>query len=234
MRLDKFLSNNSRYSRNEVGKLIRQGRVDLNGLSAMNPSQQVDTDRDAVKLDAKLVCPSSNSYIMLNKPLGYVCTNQDGGHPTVLDLLAGKMELPAGTLQIAGRLDIDTTGLVLLTTDGHWNHAITAPGKRCGKQYYVETESPIEIGTIQSLRNGLLLHNETKPTLPAEIEKLSENSARLTIYEGRYHQIKRMFAACNNHVVKLHRQAIGHITLDSTLQLGEFRHLAAEERDLSE
>lgn len=232
MRLDKFLSNNSPYSRSEISKLIKQGRVEVAGRPASSPSQKVDVDNDTVYLDASPVCPQADVYIMLNKPAGYVCANHDGEHPTVLDLLVGRINPLSRPLQIAGRLDIDTTGLVLLTTDGHWNHAITAPGKRCGKRYYVETESPIDDNTLLSMQNGILLHNDTKPTLPADIEKLSDNSARLSIYEGRYHQVKRMFAACNNHVVTLHRQSVGPITLDSSLQPGEFRHLTSVERDL--
>ncbi|MBD3609158.1 MAG: pseudouridine synthase, partial [Gammaproteobacteria bacterium] len=132
-------------------------------------------------------------------------------------------------VQVAGRLDIDTTGLVLITDDGEWNHQLTAPNKRCGKVYQVEVEKPLHENLIDKFEKGIWLKQEKTRTLPAKLEILAQHQAQLTIYEGRYHQVKRMFAACDNHVVALHRSQIGAIKLDTSLAPGEYRPLTEDE-----
>jgi 16S rRNA pseudouridine516 synthase len=130
---------------------------------------------------------------------------------------------------VAGRLDIDTTGLVLLTDDGDWSHRITSPRHRCSKTYRAVLAEPLDESAVTRFAEGLLLRNEGKKTLPAELELLSPTEARLTLSEGRYHQVKRMFAALGNRVVALHRERIGAVALDAGLQPGQWRELTAQE-----
>ncbi len=153
-------------------------------------------------------------YFMLNKPQGYVCSTDDPDHPTVLYFLD---EPVAWKLHAAGRLDIDTTGLVLMTDDGQWSHRITSPRHHCEKTYLVTLESPVADDTAEQFAKGVQLHNEKDLTKPAVLEVITPTQVRLTISEGRYHQVKRMFAAVGNHVVELHRERIGGITLDADL-----------------
>lgn len=231
MRLDRFIANNSDFSRKDVTRLIKQKRVTVNAAMSTVAGLQLNAE-DLVAIDHEPIYRRSHAYVMLNKPAGSVCANQDADHPTVIDLLRDS-PFPAKDLQIAGRLDIDTTGLVLLTTDGDWNHRITAPSASCSKEYRVETAEPISNEAIARIEQGILLKNETKPTLPAKIELISSTVALLHISEGRYHQVKRMFAACNNRVTQLHRLRIGKITLDPSLQPGEFRSLTPAEHNFS-
>ena len=163
---------------------------------------------------------------MLNKPEGYVCSTDDPDHPTVLYFLD---EPVAHKLHAAGRLDIDTTGLVLMTDDGQWSHRITSPRHHCEKTYLVTLESPVSDDTAEHFAKGVQLHNEKDLTKPAVLEVITPTEVRLTISEGRYHQVKRMFAAVGNHVVGLHRERIGAIELDPDLAPGEYRPLTEEE-----
>ena len=163
---------------------------------------------------------------MLNKPHGYVCSTDDPDHPTILYFLD---EPVAHKLHAAGRLDIDTTGLVLMTDDGQWSHRITSPRHHCEKTYLVALESPLAEGTAELFAKGVQLHNEKDLTKPAVLEVITPTEVRLTISEGRYHQVKRMFAAVGNHVVGLHRERIGDIQLDESLAPGEYRPLTEAE-----
>ncbi len=225
MRLDKFLSQYTNYSRSQVQQLVKAHRVTINGEPVKKADHKLGSD-DQVMLDNQRIEAFSSRYIMLHKPLGYVCANSDGEHPVVLDLL----DIPRKQdLQIAGRLDIDTTGLVLLTDDGQWNHRITAPKQECTKIYLVSTADPINEAAIQLFAHGVQLHGEKNLTLPAQLEILDSHTARLQIHEGKYHQVKRMFAAMGNRVVQLHRERIGSIQLDPMLAPGEYRALTAAE-----
>jgi 16S rRNA pseudouridine516 synthase len=225
MRLDKFISTNTFYSRAQIQLLVRQGLVTINGAKAAKSSVHVGED-DQVHLDSKLITASKPRYLMLNKPAGYVCANTDSEHPTVLDLLDEPFK---EKLQIAGRLDLDTTGLVLITDDGDWNHRVTSPRHDHHKLYVVTTVDVIDESAIALFRQGILLHGESKPTLPAELELVDSHSARLKICEGKYHQVKRMFAAVGNRVVALHREGIGDISLGAELPAGSYRSLTADE-----
>lgn len=225
MRLDKFLSQYTEYSRSQIQQLVKAGRIKINDETARKTDQTLHGD-EKVMLDDQQVQAFSNRYIMLYKPLGYVCANHDSEHPVVLDLLSIPRKQD---LQIAGRLDIDTTGLVLLTDDGQWNHRITAPRKECTKTYLVTTADPINKDIILLFAQGVQLHGEKNPTRPAQLEITSTHSARLQIHEGKYHQVKRMFAATGNRVVQLHRESIGHIKLDPQLSPGEYRSLTETE-----
>src|SRR5690606_9855264 len=160
------------------------------------------------------------------KPAGYVCATTDSDHPTVLDLIADR---DSEGLSIAGRLDIDTTGLVLLSDDGQWLHRVTSPRHRHPKVYEGQLQEPLNQETIDSFAAGIMLHGESRATLPAQIQSTGDRLAEVTIQEGRYHQVKRMFAACGNHVVALHRRQIGGIELDPDLQPGDYRELSEAE-----
>jgi 16S rRNA pseudouridine516 synthase len=225
MRLDKFLSQNSDSSRSLIQQSIKAGRVSVNDVVAKKGDQKLVGD-EIVSLDGNIVEPFKTRYLMLHKPLGYVCANSDSDYPTVVDLI----RMPRWQeLQIVGRLDIDTTGLVLLTDDGQWNHRITSPRHECDKIYRVTTANPISDETAALFAAGVQLHGEKAPTRPAQLEFISSHEARLKIHEGKYHQIKRMFAAAGNLVVALHRESIGSIQLDPALAPGEYRALTADE-----
>ena len=225
MRLDKFLSQNSDTSRSLIQQAIKAGRVSINDVVAKKGDQKLQGD-EIITLDEKIVEAFKTRYLMLHKPLGYVCANSDSDYPVVVDLI----RLPRWQeLQIVGRLDIDTTGLVLLTDDGQWNHRITSPRHECDKTYRVTTANPISNETAALFSAGVQLHGEKNPTRPAQLELISSHEARLQIHEGKYHQVKRMFAAAGNHVVALHRESIGKIQLDSALAPGEYRALTMEE-----
>ncbi len=225
MRLDKYIAQVSELSRSQVKRALKAKRVTVNGELAKDPSQHIDTDAE-VLLDQEPLAAPGPRYFMLHKPLGYVCATHDGEHPTALDLLD---EINKDSLQIAGRLDIDTTGLVLITDDGQWNHIITSPRHECPKTYYACLAQDLVVDAEEKLTQGLMLDNETKPTRPASLERLYTNEVRLTISEGKYHQVKRMFAALGNRVIELHRERVGGIELDPDLDPGEYRPLTDAE-----
>ncbi|WOX05432.1 16S rRNA pseudouridine(516) synthase RsuA [Microbulbifer pacificus] len=225
LRLDKAISQVTDLSRAEVKRAAKQQRITVNGMTVTDPSVKIQ-DTDELCLDGDLLTEAGPRYIMLNKPLGYVCATKDGEHPTVLDLLD---EPNKHKLHIAGRLDIDTTGLVLITDDGQWSHRITSPRHHCAKTYYAHLADPIDESAIDKFAKGIWLNNEKKRTKPAELEILYRNEVRITISEGRYHQVKRMFGALGNRVLELHRERIGDIVLDEELTEGEYRLLSAEE-----
>lgn len=225
MRLDKFLSHTSDLSRKDAKQAIKAGRVAINQHIATSGNQPVSTD-DMVTLDSQPLAFPQARYFMLNKPKDYICATRDGEHPTVLDLLS---EPAKQNLHIAGRLDKDTTGLVLITDDGQWSHRITAPAKKTFKRYHVSVAAPLTATAIASLEQGVLLNNEDHATLPARVSQVDDTHLLLSISEGRYHQVKRMLAAVGNRVTTLHREAIGPIELDSTLKPGQYRPLNDEE-----
>ncbi|WP_067708677.1 MULTISPECIES: 16S rRNA pseudouridine(516) synthase RsuA [unclassified Erwinia] len=226
MRLDKFLSQQLEVSRAIAGREIRARKVTVDGevvresAFRLNPESQVEYDGNPLQQQL------GPRYFMLNKPQGYVCSTDDPDHPTVLYFLH---EPTAYKLHAAGRLDIDTTGLVLMTDDGQWSHRITSPRHHCEKTYLVTLESPLAEDTAAQFTAGVQLHNEKDLTKPARLDVIDEHQVRLTISEGRYHQVKRMFAAVGNRVVELHRERIGAIAMDEDLQPGEYRALTEEE-----
>ena len=226
MRLDKFLSQQLEVSRAIAARELRarkvtvDGEVVREGSFKLSPESEVEYDGNPLRLQI------GPRYFMLNKPQGYVCSTDDPDHPTVLYFLE---EPTAYKLHAAGRLDIDTTGLVLMTDDGQWSHRITSPRHHCEKTYLVTLENALAEDAAGQFAAGVQLHNEKDLTKPASLEVISENQVRLTISEGRYHQVKRMFAAVGNHVVALHRERIGDIVLDEELEPGEYRALTAEE-----
>ncbi|RLR17376.1 16S rRNA pseudouridine(516) synthase RsuA [Sodalis-like symbiont of Bactericera trigonica] len=214
MRLDKFLSQQLGVSRASVARELRAKRVTVNveiikrGSFQLRPEHQVRFDDDLLHqiLNAR--------YFMLNKPQGYVCSTDGPEHPTILYFID---EPVPDKLHAAGRLDIDTTGLVLLTDDGQWSHRLTSPRHHCEKDYLVTLEQPLAAETGAQFAACILLRGEKLPTRPARLETLSPRQVRLTISKGRYHQVKRMFATVGNRVMALHRERIGAIVLDAHL-----------------
>jgi len=225
MRLDKYIAQTTDLSRNLVKVALRNKRVTVNGEVTKSASLEVGSN-DTVALDGNTLKAAGPRYFMLNKPAGYVCATIDNVHPTVLELLD---EPNRQVLHIAGRLDIDTTGLVLITDDGAWSHRVTSPKSECAKTYYVTLHTDLVDDAEERLQAGLQLHHEKQLTKPATLERLYNNEVRLTICEGKYHQVKRMFAALDNRVVGLHRERIGDIVLDDALAEGEYRALTEAE-----
>ncbi|GAB6261898.1 16S rRNA pseudouridine(516) synthase RsuA [Photobacterium sp. R1] len=225
MRLDKFLSTALGITRKEAGKLLKDKRIEVNGEVVRNGAVKITPDCD-VEFDGRSLHMTGPKYFMLNKPQGYVCSHVDDFNPTVFILLD---EVSPEKLHVAGRLDADTTGLVLLTDDGQWSHRITSPRHVCEKVYYVETADPIPESAVTEFAEGVQLRGEKELTRPAKLEILGEREALITISEGKYHQVKRMFAAIGNKVEALHRENIGTVELDEALEPGEYRPLTEEE-----
>lgn len=224
-RLDKFLSHFAEVPRSKAKIGIKKKHATINGEVIIKADTQV-TPEDLVTWYGEEVHPVGERYYMLNKPEGFICANSDEMHQTVFDLLDEPM---MDKLHVAGRLDIDTTGLVLITSDGEWSHKITSPRHLKYKVYLIETEQPITDEMCEQLATGVMLHGEKNATKPAIVDKLAEYSMRLSIHEGKYHQVKRMLAAVNNRVVALHREKIDAIELDSDLAPGEYRPLTQDE-----
>lgn len=224
MRLDKFLAHATELSRELARRALRGKRVTVNDEVVKSASLTI-TAEDTVMLDDEVVEIRGPRYFMLYKPEGYVCATTDGDYPTVLDL----MGFDGDDLSIAGRLDKDTTGLVLLSDDGQWLHSIISPRRECMKTYVAELDAPIDDAMVQRFSDGFTLRNEVKPTKPATLKPIADHHVQVSIGEGRYHQVKRMFAACGRHVKTLHRVKVGNIELDVSLAPGEYRALTQAE-----
>lgn len=228
MRLDKRLSHATGLTRSRAQITIRLGQVTVDGTVVRDPACKIGPQAQVAWRECG-VAPQGHRYYMLNKPQGVICATSDTTHRTVLDLLA--VENKKG-LHAAGRLDIDTTGLVLISDDGDWSHRITAPRHKCPKRYRVTLAAPLDPASIAQFVEGIVLRNEEKKSEPATLEMITPTDVRLTISEGKYHQVKRMFAAIGNHVTALHREAIGALQLDERLAPGEYRPLSEAERAL--
>lgn len=223
-RLDRFISKNSAFSISDVRLLIAQKRISLDEETAHSIQQKV-TKFTRVELDGNCLNDNTPVYIMLNKPKGVVSATQDIKHSTVLDLIQHSQK---NELHIAGRLDFNTTGLVLLTNDGSWSRKISLPEARLAKTYEVIVSKPLRAEYVAVFREGIYFAYEDITTKPACLEILTEFTARLTLTEGKYHQVKRMFGFFQNKVLELHRVSVGHIVLDG-LELGDSRALTANE-----
>lgn len=225
MRLDKYLSNSTDLSRSQAKKALKSAIVTVDGAIVKDGATHISPEQ-IIHLDGEIVQPCGERYFMLNKPLGYVSATTDKRHLTVLELLDGPN---LDQLHIAGRLDIDSTGLVLITSNGNWSHRITSPKHGCVKRYVVETTELIDPSAIGQFANGIMLDGEKRKTRPARLEIIDDFTAAVFVSEGKYHQVKRMFAAIGNHVDALHRTDIGKISLDDSLHEGEYRALTPEE-----
>lgn len=212
--------------RTKARALIVAGRVSVNGL----PTRRIDLEIDRftlVDLDGiPLRTPERQLHLMLHKPAGVLSATSDPVHRTVIDLID---DPDRHTLHLVGRLDRNTSGLILLTNDGNWSKPLMAPETKVPKVYLVETRDPIPASAVDAFAAGFHFHTEDLTTRPAALEILGDRQARLTLHEGRYHQIKRMFHRIGNRVVKLHRERIGAISLPPDLGPGKWRMLTKEE-----
>ncbi|MCW8193986.1 pseudouridine synthase [Proteobacteria bacterium 005FR1] len=228
MRLDKFISHATGLSRSESRRAIKSAAVQVNGELERSAQREL-SDLDRVTLRDELLTLPSPRYLMLNKPAGYVSATTDSENPTVIDLLEGVREVEKAQLSVAGRLDKDTTGLVLLSSDGQWIHRVTSPRHEHFKVYIAGLAEAVSDDDVRAFAEGIQLKGETRPTRPARLDVVAERTAEVSVVEGRYHQVRRMFAARGNHVVSLHRREIGPIILDPALAPGDYRDLTAEE-----
>ena len=226
MRLDRFVSHAGGCSRKKARRLIRHGQIRVDGAVVRDEAYRLGADAEVIWGDARLQLPQ-RLYLMMNKPVGLISATKDRSQPTVLSLLPTEV---AERVHPVGRLDKDTSGLLLLTDDGAWSHAITAPRRHCAKTYIARLAEPLVENAEQYLAQGLLLRGERHPTRPAALARLSDDAVRISIREGRYHQVKRMFAVLGNRVLHLHREAIGDLVLDDALAPGEWRVLSETER----
>lgn len=228
MRLDKFLVEMKKGSRSEVKKLIKSGRVTVDGRTVREPEQKFDPERVQISLDGQTVSYASFEYFMLNKPQGVVSATEDRRFQTVVDLIG---DARRKDLFPAGRLDIDTEGLLLITNDGQLAHQLLSPKKHVDKVYFARVEGILPSDVKEQFAKGLTLDGEVK-TLPAQLELLKEgpvSEVRLTIHEGKFHQVKRMFEAVGCRVIYLKRLSMGSLVLDETLAPGEYRRLTDDE-----
>ena len=225
MRLDKYISNATDLSRTDVKKLIKSGLVSIDDETAKSGSQKVSDDQE-IAIEGSTIQLMTTRYFMMNKPAGVVSATKDHTNPTALDLI---YEHRNDQLQIAGRLDIDTTGLLLITDDGQWNHIVTSPRTDCKKIYAVELENTVSEDYHKKFEAGIALEGEKRRCLPATMKVIDDHHIQLSISEGKYHQVKRMITSLGNKVVSLHRLQIGGIALDPELEPGDYRPLTEEE-----
>ncbi|WP_445772709.1 16S rRNA pseudouridine(516) synthase [Shewanella sp.] len=226
-RLDQFVARALQVSKKAVRQLLINNHILVDGTVAKSPDLQIDEFSHIVCNDVVLQ-QHQKQYYMLNKPDGVVSATIDDKHPTALSLLKG---INPAMLHIAGRLDLHSTGLLLITNDAKWSAALMAPDHKVAKQYIVTLAHPISDDYIEAFAKGMYFAFENITTQPAQLTMLSAHQARVVLREGKYHQIKRMFGRFRNPVVALHRESIGGITLDNTLLPGEYRVLTQAEVD---
>ena len=241
-RLDKLLAHEGLGSRKDIRKLLRKYEVLVNGSRTYDPSTQINPDTDTISVDGEEVNLHKNLYLMMNKPQHYVCSTKEGDHETVFDLLDDSLRTPylQEKLHLVGRLDMDTEGLLLFTTDGELTHRLISPKSHISKTYLCGLEHPEtaehQAEIAKEFEEGIEVgpeDNEAGFTCqPAKIKWIDESTAHLTIYEGKYHQVKRMFAAVGNKIIYLKRISMGKLQLDSELELGEYKELSESDLEL--
>lgn len=230
LRIDKMLANTGIGSRKEIKQDAKKGLVTVNGTVVKDSSKIIDTDTDVVKYNGEIVRYIQHIYLLMNKPQGVVSATEDNYDRTVVDLLSeedGFYEpFPVG------RLDKDTEGLLLITNDGQLAHDLLSPKKHVDKTYYAEVAEEVTREDVKAFEEGIILTEENYKTLPAKLEIIESgypSKCLVTIKEGKFHQIKRMFKSVNNEVVFLKRISMGPLKLDENLKPGEYRHLTEEE-----
>lgn len=224
-RIDRILSEQTNYSRKEIKKFVSKGLVLVNGLVVRKSDEKYDDDNISIKINGKDIRVSKHFYLLLNKPKGYVSTTVSDKDKTVIDLVPDKYK--TRTLFPAGRLDKDTTGLMLITDDGVFAHNILSPKKHIKKIYEVVIDKEISVEMVYGFRDGVKLNDgECKSAL---LEKVDTNKCLVTLTEGRYHQIKRMFGCYKAKVLELKRICMGELYLPSDLGVGEVREVSDEE-----
>jgi 16S rRNA pseudouridine516 synthase len=233
LRLDRLISNLGYGSRREAQALAQSGQIVLDGIALADASARIaltDDLPERMRVQGAPLDPPPGMAVMLHKPLGVTCSHKEAG-PLVYDLLPARWRRRDPAISTIGRLDKDTSGLLLLTDDGDFLHRVISPRAHVAKRYRVTLDRALRGDEAQVFAAGaLMLEGEDKPLLPAMLEVEGERSAVLTIREGRYHQVRRMFAALGNHVVALHRDRIGGLALSDDLRPGQLRLLSAQER----
>ncbi len=230
-RIDRYISKHLSINRRDIKLMLAQGRIVINGDIIRDVTTVVE-EFDHVVLDGEVLQNKQALYIMLHKPVGVVSATKDEIHKTVIDLLASNMgssPLDTSSLHIVGRLDLNTSGLLLLTNDSRWSRRLMAPEEKVSKVYQVGLENEITDEYISAFAEGMYFQFEDITTQPAQLKILSPRVAEVILQEGKYHQIKRMFGRFRNPVITLHRSAIGNLILDKTLRAGESRALTSEE-----
>lgn len=228
MRLDKYVCECTQLTRSLATQALRSKRVNVNGRVVKSGSTKIAIATDIVMLDDQtLVLHEGFRYYMMHKPPAMVCANTDFDHPIVFDIMYDEPAI--NKLHTVGRLDLDTTGLLLITDDGKWSHFITSPKHHKPKTYRAWLAEPLIDTAEKQFENGITLRGEKDPTQPATLERISDTEVLVTLNEGKYHQVKRMFAALGNHVEGLHREKIGDVALDEDLNEGEYRELSPDE-----
>lgn len=227
IRLDKYLADMGVGTRSEVKNYIRKGRVQINDVITKESDKKINVDSDKVTFDGNLLTYISTEYYMLNKPGGVVSATRDNLSETVLDLIdsCNKDLFPVG------RLDKDTEGLLLITNDGDLAHKLLSPKKKVAKVYYAKVDGRVTKKDVDIFSNGIQL-SEDFTTLPAELEIIESSdisTVKVTIHEGKFHQVKRMFESVDKEVIYLKRLSMGDLVLDENLELGEYRPLTADE-----
>ena len=219
MRLDKFVCKSTELTKSQAIECIKLGEVYVNGKVITNEATQVH-ESNTVTWNEQTLKARGFRYILMHKPANTICSNVDEVYPSVFNYLPVEK---LSELHIAGRLDADTTGLILITDDGRWSFSITRPSRNCPKVYRVNLSKELTADVAIAFKKGVQLQGEQQLTLPAHLQKIGSREALLTITEGKFHQVKRMFAAVGNRVVSLHREKIGDVQLD--VALGEWRYL---------
>ena len=227
-RLDKVISEQTEYSRKEIKRLVSKKLITLNGNIVLKSDIKVDILKDEIKIDGKVLEYQKHVYLILNKPKGYISATEDKLQKTVLDLIDSKYL--CREMFPAGRLDKDTTGMMIITDDGEFAHNILSPRKHIKKIYEVTIDIPVTEDMRLGFENGIELNDGKCKT--ANLEKIGEYKAKVTLVEGRYHQIKRMFGCFGAKVVELHRICMGSLYLPNDLEEGESRELTEEELKL--
>ena len=220
MRIDKFLANMGVGTRSEVKQLLKKGAVKVNQNIVKLPKLHVNPNSDEIMVNDEVVSYIDKVYIMLNKPKGYISATEDEVHPTIIDLIPEYAHL---NIFPVGRLDKDTEGLLLVTNDGQFNHEVMNPNKHVSKTYEVYSKHPITQFDIDKFKSGIELSDGKLK--PAILKKVDDYVSHVTIYEGKYHQVKRMFHSIENEVLELKRIKIAQLELDHNLDLGSYRLL---------
>lgn len=224
-RLDRYLAQHCQVNRKSVRLILAQNRVLINGEIAHDADEIIDTFSHII-FDGQVIQDNPPYYIMLNKPTGVVSATRDTQHKTVIDLLSCSYK---SELHIVGRLDLNTSGLVLMTNDSRWSERLTLPEKKVTKRYMVTLKNKLDEEYVQAFAKGMYFAFEDITTKPAKLTIISDYQAQVELIEGRYHQIKRMFGRFRNPVMALHRCAIGNLALDNNLAAGESRELTTLE-----
>ncbi|HQB63127.1 MAG TPA: pseudouridine synthase [Sedimentibacter sp.] len=230
LRIDKILSNTGVGSRKQIKTDARQGAIEVNGTIEKDSSRIIDTETDTVKYKGETINYTRFIYLMMNKPRGVVSATEDNYDKTVIDLL--KDEEKFYKPFPVGRLDKDSEGLLIITNDGKLAHELLSPKKHVDKTYYVEAAEEVTEDDVKAFEKGVILKEDNYKTLPAKLQIIESGYPSIclvTIREGKFHQVKRMFNALDNEVTYLKRISMGTLKLDESLKTGQYRHLTEEE-----